>query len=321
MVFYCSLCKQTLRQNVSYFCSDCESIFHYRCLVMKVKRRHQCPICKSPGPLWKFWDGIPDSMLYEKPPIIREKPTMPYLNPPSDLENEAVPKDGTTQTAKEKPAPIFIPRKRWNRYLVLAVKASFLLIFAFIGISCLVNATNGDIVLFPVGIYFILVGGSFVSETIKVLTIVITMWAVVTAVTYSVSEAFIPTVFTTPVVVLSVIEFLIYLKKVRYWVFFVTDLLIVVLFLTVYASFMFKDVTIAIIEVVLTFAVAYATQRIFSSHQEKTGDFDILYKCRECGRLSSKEKMIDGFCRKCHSLHAAAAAHHGHPAFHHPPPQ
>jgi uncharacterized C2H2 Zn-finger protein len=320
MVFYCSLCNQTLKKDISYFCPDCESIFHYRCLVMKVKRHHQCPVCKSPGPLWKFWDGIPDSKLYEKPLVIRRKPTKPDPNPISDPETELMP-DRMTQTAGEEPTPVIIPHKKWNRHLVLAVKAFFLLLFAAIGISGLVSAVDGgDIILAPVGIYFILVGVSFVSEDVKALTILITLLAITTAIVYSISQDPIKCFLTTPVALFSVIKFLAHLKEIRHLVFLIIETLVFIFFLTAYTSIVLGNVITAIVEVVLTFVAVYVTLRIFFNNGKKTGDFDIMYRCQGCGKLFSKEKMIGRHCKKCHSAHAAAVAHHGHPAFHlHPP--
>jgi hypothetical protein len=46
-------------------------------------------------------------------------------------------------------------------------------------------------------------------------------------------------------------------------------------------------------------------------------DIRISERCQGCGKHVIKGQLEGGFCEECHLLHAAAAAHDRHPAYHH----
>ncbi|MFQ6087517.1 MAG: hypothetical protein ACE5K0_01265 [Candidatus Methanofastidiosia archaeon] len=50
----------------SYYCSSCESVFHYRCLLHEIKREKSCPNCRVFTYLWNFKKGFPDSFLFKE---------------------------------------------------------------------------------------------------------------------------------------------------------------------------------------------------------------------------------------------------------------
>jgi hypothetical protein len=321
MAFRCSLCKEKLKENDSYFCSSCESIFHYRCLVPGYKRDHQCPSCKSLTPLWRFYDGIPDSILYVKPPFIREEPIQSTHNPHLSSQDEGTPKTDEELLDTENVMCVYIPHNEEYRYLKLIAKVFFFLLLTAIGVKTLLNAGGWDVTQIAIGIFIIMIGLSFISEGIKYLAILVIMWIVITAVVSPLSQNFIAAAVSTFNTILIVIEFFKHIDKMRNLAFFFLNLILFISFLILFNFLFLRIISAVIVEIILTFGAVLAVLSLISTEEKKTAQFEIRYKCQACGKLLKKKKLIDGYCKKCHSLYAAAAAHQQHPAFRPHPPQ
>ena len=275
MAFRCSLCKEKLKENNSYFCSSCESIFHYKCLVPGYKRDHQCPSCKSLTPLWRFYDGIPDSILYVKPPFIREEPIQSIHTPHLSSQDEVTLKTDKELIDTENMIPVYVPHNKEYHYLKLIAKVFFFLLLAAMGIKTLLNAGDWDITQIAIGIFIIMIGLSFISEGIKYLTILLIMWIVITAVVSPLSQGFFAAAVNTFTNILIVTEFFKYINRMRNLALFFLNLILLISFLILFDFLFLRYIFAVIVEIFLTFCAVLAVSILISTKEEKTAQLDI----------------------------------------------
>jgi hypothetical protein len=55
-----------VEEKNSFYCSQCHSIFHYKCLITQIKKDNHCPNCGNFITLWNVQKGIPDSIYQEE---------------------------------------------------------------------------------------------------------------------------------------------------------------------------------------------------------------------------------------------------------------